>query len=127
HTIRTLLKRCLEKDSRQRLRDIGDARLVIADALRRDSAFESETMSRAQPRRFGRWGVATGWIVAALILAMVPLAVWFASLRPHVSSPRPMRLALPLATPIETLGQSLTRQFALSPDGTRLVYVGRPS
>jgi eukaryotic-like serine/threonine-protein kinase len=126
-TIRTLLRRCLEKDSRQRLRDIGDARLVIADAMSRDGTFESETRSRSQPRRFGRWAVATGWIVAALILAMVPLAVWFASRRSHVISPRPMRLALPLATPIETLGQSLTRQFALSPEGTRLVYVGRPS
>src|SRR5262245_32196826 len=31
--IRTLLKRCLEKDVRRRLRDIGDARLEIEDSL----------------------------------------------------------------------------------------------
>jgi serine/threonine-protein kinase len=124
-TIRALLKRCLEKDSRQRLRDIGDARFVIADAMSRDLTVESEARSRSQPQRFGRRAVATGWIVAALVLVMTPLAVWFASRRSPVVSPRPMRLALPLATPIETLGQSLHRQFALSPDGTRLAYVGR--
>jgi serine/threonine-protein kinase len=121
-TIRALLKRCLEKDSRQRLRDIGDARLVIADAMRQDGTVESEMTPRSQPRRLGRWAAATGWIVAAVLLVM---AVWFASRRSSVVSPRPMRLALPLATPIETLGQSLYRQFTLSPDGTRLVYVGR--
>ncbi len=33
--VRTLLKRCLEKDEHRRLRDIGDARLELEDALTR--------------------------------------------------------------------------------------------
>lgn len=32
-SIRRLLQRCLEKDKRRRLRDIGDARLEVLDAL----------------------------------------------------------------------------------------------
>src|SRR5262245_34394574 len=32
-TIRTLLRRCLEKDAKRRLRDVGDARLDIEDAI----------------------------------------------------------------------------------------------
>src|SRR5262245_39046375 len=36
-TIRRLLARCLEKDPKRRLRDIGEARLVIADATERES------------------------------------------------------------------------------------------
>ena len=34
----TLLRRCLEKDAKQRMRDIGDARAEIDDALARASA-----------------------------------------------------------------------------------------
>ena len=36
--IRTLIERCVVKDPRQRLRDIGDARLDLEDARRRDPA-----------------------------------------------------------------------------------------
>ena len=32
-TVRRLLRRCLEKDPKRRLRDIGDARLELEDAL----------------------------------------------------------------------------------------------
>jgi serine/threonine protein kinase len=53
--IRRLLRRCLEKDPRRRLRDIGDARLEIADAM----AEITEGPIRVQPlQRTSRWKLA---------------------------------------------------------------------
>ena len=64
--VRTLIVRCLVKDPRQRLRDIGDARLDLEDA--RDTPVAAPPVSPA--RWFGR---ALPWGVAA---AAVLLAVW---------------------------------------------------
>jgi predicted Ser/Thr protein kinase len=64
-SIRRLLKRCLEKDPRNRLPDIGVARLEIDDALTTPHAGAVATATRN--RNVVPWAVA---IVAALGLAM---------------------------------------------------------
>ena len=63
--IRQLIQRCLEKDARRRVRDIGDARLEIEEALDRRA---QATPARA---RLAPWGVA-----AAALLAAGGAAAW---------------------------------------------------
>ena len=50
-SIRRLLTRCLEKDPKRRLRDIGDARLEIEEAIERGPASGSAGDSVASPAR----------------------------------------------------------------------------
>jgi eukaryotic-like serine/threonine-protein kinase len=59
--IRTLLARCLRKDPRQRLRDVGDARLELAEPQASDEPSTRAAFSRAR--------VAWMTFAAALILA----------------------------------------------------------
>ncbi len=49
--VRTVLRRCLEKDPSQRIRDVGDVRLAMAGALETSVAAPSETFA-APPTRF---------------------------------------------------------------------------
>ena len=66
--IRRLLARCLERDPKQRLRDIGEARIVLADpASIATSAIvqPQETPGRSRAAFLG----GLGWTVLALVLA----------------------------------------------------------
>jgi len=63
-SIRRLLQRCLEKDPRRRLRDVGDGRLDIEEALAGHSSVRAR--SAARPTRLA-WWAATG--VGLLVLA----------------------------------------------------------
>jgi eukaryotic-like serine/threonine-protein kinase len=107
-SIRRLLHRCLEKDARRRLPDIGVARLEIDDAL----------APRAAPTLRERVGL--GWIVSAgLALAVIVAAFLYLRLPP--AQPRPLvRASIPLEGRLDFGFQQPS--FALSPDGTRLVY-----
>ena len=74
--LRTLLRRCLEKNRARRLADIGDARLEIDDLLsgRSEAAPKlagstNKTVAPAAPRR-GRWIVAMAF-VAGVVFATV--------------------------------------------------------
>ena len=50
--IRELLHRCLQKEAKQRLRDIGDARIIIEEAL--SGSVASDTVPAVHPHaRFG--------------------------------------------------------------------------
>ncbi len=67
--IRRLIRRCLEMDPKRRLRDIGDARLEIEEALNHPDANPPELATRH--RRAGWWVAA----VAALGI-VVAAAMW---------------------------------------------------
>jgi len=85
-SVRSLLKRCLEKDPRQRLRDIGDARLELDHALAADVprvAVAVPTLGGEVPvpTRPSRWFVsdvrAWRWLAAAIVLTGVIGAALF--------------------------------------------------
>ena len=83
-SVRRLLRRCLQKDVRSRLRDIGDARLEIDDAL---AALGTTTPADsppapAAPALVRRWP-ATSLSMAAGALALVILAVSARSMLPR--------------------------------------------
>ncbi|HKE57078.1 MAG TPA: protein kinase [Pyrinomonadaceae bacterium] len=129
-----LLKRCLEKDPRMRLRDMGDARIEITNALTRPAEeakiVPSVTTLAAQPSRgrsilFGLAGLVIGALVAALLL-------WrFAGgLSPAQPAGQPARRFT--ITPAEAEPLALTKfvplavgrvALAISPDGSNVVYV----
>ena len=116
--ITVLIHRCLQKDLARRLRDIGDARLEIEEALSGAAAERPEASNSAVRRAPGR-GVS--WAVAAIMTLIAALALW---------GPARQRTAQPLARFSVTLpaNQILSvrvgTSISLSPDGKQLVYVG---
>ena len=114
-TLRTVLTRCLQKDPRQRVRDVGDIRLAM------DGAFEirSEPSEPSAPR-------TRSWVVTIVASLLTGLAVWslMILMRSHPSAPAPTKrfaLMLPPEAELSTTGGTF---FALSRDGSDLVYIG---
>ena len=69
--IRRVLHRCLEKDPKRRLRDIGDARLEIEEALSPSAASRDVLTAPARPARLAAW-VSAG----AGVLVLASATTW---------------------------------------------------
>jgi serine/threonine protein kinase/Tol biopolymer transport system component len=110
-----LLKRCLEKDPKKRLRDIGDMELLLANAPTPASSIATSRVGRRP------------WIVAAALaigLIGVSWIAWRAS-RPIAQPLKPLvRLDVDLGADLSLQSISGARVI-LSPDGTRLVYASQ--
>ncbi|MFI4944335.1 MAG: protein kinase [Burkholderiales bacterium] len=113
--VRRLLARCLEKDPRRRLRDIGDALADVAEAATGGPA----TGQPAQPeaRRRGAVGLL-GWGVAAALAA--GFAWQLARTKPASSPAARTSRAIPLQ--LTNLGGT-EASAAVSPDGNTFVFV----
>src|SRR6202035_570427 len=101
--IRDLLRRCLQKDSQHRLRDIGDARIEIEEASAAPAMGEPTALTK---RIRARWREAQLWGVAFLLLAAVTsIAVWNRkSSSPIVSGPvSRIAITLPPGQPLAGL------------------------
>jgi serine/threonine protein kinase len=111
--IRALIRRCLERDPRQRLQSIGEARIILSNPARVVPA------DAALPRRPGiSWLAATGIAIGAMALSAVATTLWMRKASASSAAPvRKLDLALDGA---QTL---FDRTPVLSPDGTRVVYV----
>jgi Tol biopolymer transport system component len=115
--VRRLLARCLERDPRRRLRDIGEARLALeAGALADDLA---GTLPAAPSSRLAR---GLPWAVAA---AAVGLAAWGLS-RTGAGTPaarKVIHLDIAFSPGVEPMGG---RQggIAIAPDGMTIAMVG---
>ena len=108
--IQRLLRRCLEKDPQDRLRDIGDARLELRDP------FAAQTDSSSTPRVRPHWRSAVA--VAAAAVLITGAAAWIV-MRPEIEpAPRVTRFSLPVS-----IGSPGGRNLAVSPDGSRLAYL----
>jgi eukaryotic-like serine/threonine-protein kinase len=114
--VRSLIRRCLQKDAARRLHDIADARLEIQEAVA-----EPETPPDAVPQTAARSPRAIAWIVAAACAAAaVVVLVRFD--RAEVPSRFLTRLELTLPAGVEPyIGPSA---MAFSPDGTLFAFVG---
>jgi len=113
--VRVLLQRCLQKDPKQRLRDIGDARISLEEVLSgpQDPAFS--LAARPTEHRLLPWAAA--FFVAGVALAGV--TVWI--LKPTLS--RPVTRAVITLPPGQRLAGLAQPAVALSPDGSHLAYV----
>jgi serine/threonine-protein kinase len=120
--VRMVLRQCLKKDPRQRLRDIGEARLALEGALDLGVVADASGASAHTPAASSKAGRALGPVAAAalLLLAAASGYGWWRATRPVA---RPLtRLSVDLG-PEAVRGSRITA--VLSPDGTRIVFTGR--
>ena len=113
--IERVLRRCLQKDRAHRLRDIGDARLDLEDV---------QPIVSAPPSR--RRSTAVASAVAVTVIA-TGTAVWLAtrSAPSRPTTPRVTRLTIMPPSAASLIVNPGDRAMAISPDGTRLAYIGR--
>jgi len=115
-SVKRLIRRCLQRDPRQRLRDIGDARLVLQDAINGPEE-EVEEASRTKNNPWIQWA-AVGVAVVAVAAAMLGY------LSPGEKTVLPLRKS---TIEMDSKDHSSNVGFfpALSPDGRSLVYVSQ--
>jgi serine/threonine protein kinase/Tol biopolymer transport system component len=118
--IRRLLRRCLEKDPRQRLHDIGDARIEIEEVIASPTPTSADkittlTTLRRHPLRLS----IAALMVGAVALSLIVWKTRFTSLPSHGPV---MRFAVTLP-PTEQLAETDFPSVALSPTGAHLAYV----
>jgi serine/threonine-protein kinase len=112
--IRTMLRRCLVKEPRRRLRDIGEMRIAIEE--RHGDPFPATEASPC-----GLLSKALPWTVAALMAVCAVVATWI-GLRPASAPPRETaRLVVSLPRDHQ-LALADETSLAISPDGKRIVY-----
>jgi hypothetical protein len=118
--IRTLLRRCLRKDKRQRISDATDVRIEVEDAI---AAPKDAGATQAAPASTSKLllAVAAGLAIVAVVTSWV---AWRAT-RPTDQTLRPLvRLDVDLG-PDVSLGSIAGTDAIISPDGTRLGYVSQ--
>ena len=110
--VHVLLKRCLQKDRSARLRDIGDAKLLVEDAAPR---------AEAPPRSIPVVAIAL------VVLGALGLGAWVGtrvgSNASTGTNAAPLRVRIPLP-PDTLLGGFGSTVVAISPDGTKVAVVG---
>jgi len=135
--IRSLIARCLTKDPKQRLRDIGEARIAIEEAIREvgvgasasrphaTSVSQPGAASTAAPSPRGGGVVARlGWIVAALLTVALVATVLRPRPKPAGSAGVPvMRTQISMPQGVE-LYSALGSALSVAPDGLSIAFVG---
>src|SRR5262249_12911352 len=115
--VRRLLGRCLERDAKQRLRDIGEARIALGDPY---AVEDTNSAFAGSPESTPRWN-PRAWVTALGALVVTAVIAWFLAARPSTpvsvtrftnTLPQGRALTLPTSRHI----------VALSPDGSHLVY-----
>ena len=113
--IHRLLRRCLEKDPKRRLHDIADARIEI----------EGPTVTtRTLPGGFRNAVVRLPPSIAAVLFAvLLGLVAW--NIRGWRATPSARQMTRFVVQP--PAASPIIREFALSPDGSRLVFAAQES
>ncbi|MGH7856523.1 MAG: hypothetical protein ACREQY_04270, partial [Candidatus Binatia bacterium] len=119
-SIRDLLRRCLERNPRNRLRDIGDARLVLEEVM---TPGASDELSPAAPRPASPRSTAILGASAALFALLFAASLFVRRERPE-PLPEMGVVRFPLVTdPALYVYTELTMPFAISRDGETIVFV----
>jgi len=112
--VRGLLERCLTKDPKKRLRDIGEARLLLEGGVPTTGATAPQAAAGPAPRR-AAW---LPWTIAAALAIALAAAVGLPAMRGPAREPvLRVSLAVPPTPPPYTRDPVFV---ALSPDGTQL-------
>ena len=126
--LRELLSRCLKKDPKARLRDIGEARVRIDDLLSGAPEDIAAPVIAPAPawRRLLPWFAVGALGLAAMLMATV------AALRPAGEAPPAPPVQFTIAPPENTSfggppggGTGNAPHLAVSPDGQHVVFVAR--
>ena len=115
----TFLRGCLEKDPRERVRDIGDVRLAMKGAFETMASTPSAPVAVPQLQVWRRPATIAAAVLVSLAVGGV--AVWSLT-RPGPPPAAPVvRFSVPLGAE-QAFTRSGRHLVALSPDGTQLVY-----
>ena len=104
-----LLKRCLEKDPKKRLRDIGDAWALLNE----EAPVKTPSAPLTTPRRSG----GAPWVVAAAVMTLIAAGLAFIHFREKPPVEQSLRYQIPPP------GTAAALYPALSPDGRHLAFV----
>ena len=127
-----LVRRCLCKEHKDRLRDIGDARIEIEDVLRSPAAAERTGMripAKTSPRVIALFILVSLAAVAAITALLT--RTWY---RQSLSPKSAVRIEIGVE-PAKQIGGDATSEasgdnrpsrtsFALSPDGNSIIFEG---
>lgn len=110
---RSVLNRCLRKDVRHRLRDIGDARIELEEVLQQPAIASEPELAHGTIA----WSRIGGWAVAGLLGVAL---IWFLVRGRGESPAAAQRFSIALAGPLVDTGRPVA---VPSPDGSHLAYV----
>jgi serine/threonine-protein kinase len=111
--MRRLVRRCLEKNPKRRLRDIGEARVLIEDGLA--GSADEQPASAAKEGRFSKALRFAPWVFTAALLLTTLVISWL-HFRETQPAERVMRSTVALPA------KAKVRSFVLSPDGRYLIF-----
>jgi Tol biopolymer transport system component len=115
--IRLLLKRCLEKDRKARISDIGVARFLLNETIGVDTE-AGATASKTPTTNRSPWvSGAAGVIAGALLVA----AAWWSIPAPS-ADPTPVRFAYTPGGDRPLMLQGNDRDVVIAPDGSFIVF-----
>jgi len=114
-----LLRRCLEKDPKHRMRDIGDARIELEAALSGGiDAAPVAHQSGSGAFTIPKW---SAWLAAVIVVALMAAGAAL-GLRGAPAGPAPVsRFALPVPAGFQMISGQIP-SLAISPDGTKIIY-----
>ncbi|HTR98037.1 MAG TPA: protein kinase [Candidatus Acidoferrales bacterium] len=128
--LRVLLGRCLEKDAKRRLRDIGEARIALEEmqGLRAPSSSGSRPATASgplatnpAPAGWPRIALPVAWLAAGAVVS----AIGFGLLAPH--APPALPICLNVHPPARAMLVADGAENAISPDGRTLAFVASDS
>jgi serine/threonine-protein kinase len=112
------LKRCLEKDRRARVSNIGVARFLMTETI--PTSASSIVSDQSPARRKSRIAAAISiGLVSGIVLTAI--AVWTVNRLRQQRAPQPVRFAIGLPSDLSTM-IGADRDVAISPDGSYVVY-----
>src|SRR5262245_6813891 len=119
--VRELLRRCLEKDARNRVRDMGDARLELSAAIA-GREWTTGALAAAEGRARTRRGLGG---VAAVLLAVLAVALGWLIARKAAAPPATVLQPAPvMRLSLQVPGvKDMEIHGALSPDGGTFAYI----
>ncbi|MHC4744141.1 MAG: protein kinase domain-containing protein, partial [Planctomycetota bacterium] len=122
--IQILLRRCLEKDPRRRLRDIGDASIEIHETLDLPAIARPVGVPAVHPLHRALWKIASLCAFAGLVVGVIAMLLTIR--RPaqpaEPSLVRRYSILLDSENPIWLTSEGMTH-LAFTPDGSQLIYV----
>ncbi|HEU4930343.1 MAG TPA: protein kinase, partial [Candidatus Krumholzibacteria bacterium] len=108
--VRELLRRCFLKDPRERLRDIGEARIALESPV-------GSTLAYAPVARRGR-----SWLPWALVAIVVAAALLLQSTNKRTPPPRVTRVSIPVSEAQAVVAGFQMGAVALDPSGRTLAF-----
>ena len=120
--LRRLLHRCLQKDRRERLHHIADARLELRDCLDGTAIESAAGAPPAEEQPAGK-SSALPWLLVVAPLALITIfSLWQALKAPKVVPRDPIALSIPIP-PDKRLLDTQEASMSIAPDGRTLAIL----